>query len=193
MAVCYAFLKQINNLLDDDIEPSDLKQLEAHLANCSNCRDYLERAQAIQASFSSLPRYKTSGSFDIVLREKLRNEIIYLGYVPYQDLPKIYSLATIFVYPSFYEGFGLPPIEAMACGCPVITSNVTSLPEVCADAARYIDPEDIDSISQAVAEVAEDENLRKKMTEKGLENARRFDWKKSAKAHLDIFTEVAEK
>lgn len=114
-------------------------------------------------------------------------DVTYLGYIPDEDLARIYNLASVFVFPSFYEGFGLPPLEAMACGCPVITSNTSSLPEVCGDAAYYIDPWSRESIAEGIHRVITDENLRKHLIERGKERSRLFSWEKSARELLDIF------
>lgn len=111
----------------------------------------------------------------------------YFGYIPDEDLGKIYNLASILVFPSFYEGFGLPPLEAMACGCPVVVSNVASLPEVCGDAAYYINPYGIESIAEGMYKVLTDSKLREDLIQKGLERAKLFSWEKSAREHLKIF------
>jgi glycosyltransferase involved in cell wall biosynthesis len=121
---------------------------------------------------------------------KLEPDVLYLGYVPDNELGKFYNLASLFVYPSFYEGFCLPPLEAMACGCPVIVSNAASLPEVCGEAAFYVDPNDIGSIARGMDRVLKDETLRKSMIAKGLERSRLFSWEKSAREHLKVFEEV---
>jgi glycosyltransferase involved in cell wall biosynthesis len=124
------------------------------------------------------------------LLNKLKKSANYLGYVNNEELAGLYRGATCFVYPSFYEGFGLPPLEAMACGCPVVVSNVTSLPEVCGDAAYYVDPNDVESIAEGIQKVLIDEELRRNLVEKGLERAKLFSWEKAAKEHLKVFEEV---
>lgn len=96
----------------------------------------------------------------------------------------------MFVFPSLYEGFGLPPLEAMACGCPVVVSNVASLPEVCGDAAYYVDSYNVESIAEGIHKVLTDETLRKRLIEKGLERVKLFSWEKSAKEHIKIFEEI---
>jgi len=120
----------------------------------------------------------------------VKDRIVFLDYVPHQDLPHLYSEAALFVFPSLYEGFGLPPLEAMACGCPVIASNAASVPEVCGDAAYYVDPYDVESIAEGMRKVLTDEALRRNLIEKGLERAKLFSWEKSAKEHLKVFEEV---
>jgi glycosyltransferase involved in cell wall biosynthesis len=123
----------------------------------------------------------------------LKDKVIFLGYVPEEDLPHLYSVAAAFIFPSLYEGFGLPPLEAMACGCPVVASNAASLPEVCGDAVRYVDPYDVESIAQGIHEVLTDEVMRQNLRAKGLERAELFSWEKAAKEHLKIFEECLSK
>jgi glycosyltransferase involved in cell wall biosynthesis len=127
------------------------------------------------------------------LLKNLTDKVVCLGYVSNTDLAGLYNLATLFIYPSFYEGYGMPPVEAMACGCPVITSSVSSLPEVCGDAAYYVDPYDVNSIADGIYKVITDENLRMSLSQKGLANAARFSWAKSAQEHLKLFEEIAGK
>jgi len=119
----------------------------------------------------------------------LKDRVLFLDYVPEEDLPHLYSEAEAFVFPSLYEGFGLPPLEAMACGCPVVVSNAASLPEVCGDAVRYVDPYDVESIAQGIHEVLTDEMMRQNLRAKGLERAELFSWERAAKEHLKIFEE----
>ena len=116
--------------------------------------------------------------------------IIYLGYLSDEDLAKVYNLASLFVYPSFYEGFGFPPLEAMACGTPILISNKSSLPEVGADAAIYCEPNDINDIKDKIIKILSDDKLKTTMIEKGLKQAQKFTWEKSAKEHLELFKEV---
>jgi len=101
-----------------------------------------------------------------------------------KDLSMYYSGADLFIFPSLYEGFGLPPIEAMACGCPVIVSNVASLPEVCGDAAYYVDPYSIENIAEGIERLCIDDNLRDELIKKGVERVRLYNWKESAKEYL---------
>jgi glycosyltransferase involved in cell wall biosynthesis len=108
------------------------------------------------------------------------NNLITPGYVPDTDLPALYSGATAFVFPSFYEGFGIPPLEAMACGAPVVTSNCSSLPEVVGNDAILIDPKDVRALSEAMKKMASDLNLRNNLSERGLNRARLFSWDRSA-------------
>lgn len=122
----------------------------------------------------------------------LVKDVVFLGHVPYEDLPKIYNLAKVFVFPSFHESFGMPILEAMACGCPVITSNVFSMPEIAGDAAILVNPYKIEEIAEAIYKVLSDENLRRKLKRNGLKRAKRFTWEKSARAHLKVYKEVTD-
>ena len=98
----------------------------------------------------------------------------------------MYSLADIFIYPSFYEGFGFPPLEAMKCGCPVIVSNSTSLPEVVGEAGLYIDPYDETSITEQINCLIQDTKLRKNLIKKGKEQSLQFTWEKTVQRILDV-------
>jgi glycosyltransferase involved in cell wall biosynthesis len=114
------------------------------------------------------------------LQELAALDIVTTGYVPDADLPAIYSGAELFVYPSFYEGFGMPPLEAMACGVPVITSNSSSLPEVVGDAAVTLDPTDTQALSEAIELVLGDAERASEMRKRGLDQAGLFTWATSA-------------
>src|SRR5205085_12488654 len=106
----------------------------------------------------------------------LNGRVKFLGYVPREDLPAIFSGATALVYPSLLEGFGLPIVEAMACGAPVITSNNSSMKEVAADAALLVDPRNVNEITEALTRMAEDGALREALSRKGLKRAAEFCW-----------------
>jgi glycosyltransferase involved in cell wall biosynthesis len=123
----------------------------------------------------------------IVRDQGLGRYVDFLGYVDVADLSHLYRSAAVLVYPSLYEGFGLPPLESMACGCPVIASDVSSLPEVCGDACLYVDPYDVNSITKSIARVLTNKELREDLRAKGLERAQLFSWEKTAKEVLDLF------
>ncbi|MBI4812000.1 glycosyltransferase family 4 protein [Candidatus Falkowbacteria bacterium] len=116
-----------------------------------------------------------------------KEDIKFLGYVDSEDKPYLYNLASIFVYPSFYEGFGFPPLEAMACGVPIVTSAVSSLPEVVGDAGILVDPYNTADITSAIEEVLSDEDLRDDLIQRGLERAKMFNWEKTAGEYLSLF------
>lgn len=122
---------------------------------------------------------------EVALAVQKNTRIHTLGYVPYVDLPGIYAGASAFIFPSLYEGFGIPPLEAMAVGCPVVTSNVSSLPEVVGDAAIQINPRDVDEAVKALKKLLTEKSVAKKYIEKGYLNITRFSWKKSAQVIID--------
>lgn len=124
--------------------------------------------------------------FQTVHNLNLEKDVIFTGYVPQEELPALYSAADLFVYPSLYEGFGLPPLEAMACGTPVITSNTSSLPEVVGDAGTMVNPHSVDELAQAIYKVLTDEKLRSDMIYKGLKQAKKFTWEKTAQETLKV-------
>jgi glycosyltransferase involved in cell wall biosynthesis len=126
-----------------------------------------------------------------VHRHQLHKYVRFLGYLPEETLAVLYRLAGVFVFPSLYEGFGLPPLEAMASGTPVVTSNVSSLPEVAGDAAVLVDPYDPQSIADGIYAVLTDEHLRRELRHKGLSRARQFSWEASVRRVREIYHEVA--
>jgi len=121
----------------------------------------------------------------------LEKRVHLVGYVSKDDLVFFYNMADIFIYPSFYEGFGIPILEAFQCGTPVITSNTSAMREVAGDAALLIDPYDVESISEAMLELIRNRALREALAKKGLERARRFSWKNAASEMLALFKEVS--
>jgi glycosyltransferase involved in cell wall biosynthesis len=125
--------------------------------------------------------WKVQEIYDEIQQDPLlRDRVILTGFVPDSDLSALYSGATAFVYPSLYEGFGLPPLEAMQCGLPVIVSNTSSLPEVVGDAGILVDPEDADGLCRAMLSLLDDEELRQTLVQKGLERAAGFSWRRCA-------------
>jgi glycosyltransferase involved in cell wall biosynthesis len=132
------------------------------------------------------------GIFKIVAEQELHQNIRFLGYVPRGDLPALYNLAELFVFPSFYEGFGIPPLEAMACGTPVLTSNVAAVPEVVGDAAVMVDPNEVQEIADAIRDITGDEKIRAALTEKGFERAKLFSWGKTARDTLKVYKKALQ-
>jgi len=124
------------------------------------------------------------------IREQPRGEIIVTGCIPDEAIRTLYHQAACLVYPSLYEGFGLPVLEAMACGCPVITSNVSSLPEVAGEAALLIDPLRIETITTALVSLLTNPGLSQSLRQKGFEQARRFTWEATARKTLEVFEKV---
>jgi glycosyltransferase involved in cell wall biosynthesis len=121
----------------------------------------------------------------------LDGTVILPGFVPREDLPAFYNAASLVVYPSLYEGFGLPVLEAMACGTPVVTSNNSSLPEVAGAAALLVDPSSPEQIAAAVQRLLIDEQLRADLSSQGIVHARQFTWRKAAAKSLEVFLEVS--
>jgi glycosyltransferase involved in cell wall biosynthesis len=116
--------------------------------------------------------------------------IKFLGYVPDEDLPLLFQASTAFVYPSLYEGFGLPILQAMAAGTPVITTKLSSIPEVAGDAALYIDPDDPATLIQALQALQTNNDLRSSLIFSGKKQAGKFSWKQTAKKTIDVYREV---
>jgi len=125
-----------------------------------------------------------------VIKSRVEQSVRFLGFVPFDTLRCFYECASAFVFPSRYEGFGLPPLEAMACGTPVVASNVSSLPEVVGEAAMAINPENVFDIARGIREVLLDEELRARLIRRGREQAARFSWNWTARQVLEIYREV---
>lgn len=128
--------------------------------------------------------------FALVARLGLAGRVLFPGYVADADLPALLSAALAFVFPSLYEGFGIPVLEAGACEVPVITSNTSSLPEVAGDAALLVDPHDVDAIAEAMYRLVTDPDLRAELIRRGRENVKRFSWEKCARETLAVLEEV---
>lgn len=151
-------------------------------------------------SVDKLPKLVLVGKCGWLYDETLRalketgvaDTVVLTGYVPQEDLPALYSGALCFVYPSYFEGFGLPPLEAMKCGAPVIVGNKTSLPEVVGDAALTVDPFDVEAIASAMKSVIDNPALREGLSVKGQTRAQAFDWRETARKTLAIYQEVAQ-
>lgn len=118
-------------------------------------------------------------------------DVTFIEYVSEYDLASYYRSAELLAYPSLYEGFGLPPVEAMACGCPLVTSNVSSIPEVVGDAGILVDPHDVNSLIQAMKRVLTNSRLKDEMVRKGLEQVQKFSWEKTAELTLQVYNKVA--
>lgn len=125
-----------------------------------------------------------------VIQTRVEHVVRFLGFVPLETLRVFYQATAAFVFPSLYEGFGLPPLEAMACGAPVVASGVSSLPEVVGDAAMLVNPEKVFDIARGIREVLLDERLRARMIERGYQQVKRFSWERTAKEVLETYREV---
>jgi glycosyltransferase involved in cell wall biosynthesis len=133
---------------------------------------------------------KYPGLRHAVHRHRLDKDVRFLGFQPIETLSVFYRLAQVFVFPSLYEGFGLPPLEAMACGTPVVTSKVSSMPEVAGGAALLVDPADADSIAEGMVRAATDQALRTDLVTRGLARAREFSWAESVRRIHAVYMEV---
>jgi glycosyltransferase involved in cell wall biosynthesis len=120
----------------------------------------------------------------------VEDSVLFPGFIEVEHLPQLYNASKLLVYPSFYEGFGLPPVEAMACGIPVITSNVTSIPEVLGDSAIFINPNDVDELCSSMYEVLSNENLAEKLILKGLVRSSELSWNNTAKNTLLAYSKI---
>lgn len=139
------------------------------------------------------PRGWMMNDFEALVKDlTLQNKVSYLGYVPTDDLPVLYSLATIFVFPSLYEGFGLPPLEAMACGTPVLSSNRSSMVEICGDAAMLIDPESENEIAEGIRFLLANETERLAFREQGIVRSRQFSWNIAAGQTIEVYKKVLQ-
>ena len=137
---------------------------------------------------------KDAEVIDIVEKnEQLNQNVTFTGYISNVEITGFYKLATALVFPSFYEGFGLPPLEAMICNCPVISSTAASLPEACGDAALYFEPDNPVKIAEQMLKLISDKNLRDRLIKKGAENYKRFNRENLSKNLSKIISEVAEK
>lgn len=131
--------------------------------------------------------------FKLINKLNLKKKVILTGYANVNELPTIYSCAEALVFPSFYEGFGIPILEAMACGCPVITSNVSSMPEVAGDAALLVDPYNINEIKDAMNIILMDKNKKQELIKKGYSQTKKFSWKKMAEETVKVYDRLANK
>jgi glycosyltransferase involved in cell wall biosynthesis len=128
-----------------------------------------------------------------VMKTRMEPVVRFLGFVPFETLRVFFEAAAAFVFPSLYEGFGLPPLEAMASGTPVVTSNISSLPEVVGDAAVLVNPENVFDIARGMREILLDDRLRAELVRRGYEQVRRFSWEETARQVLEIYREVARR
>jgi glycosyltransferase involved in cell wall biosynthesis len=124
---------------------------------------------------------------DLVHRLGIRRDVVFTGYVREEELPLLYNACELFIFPSLYEGFGMPVLESMACGTPVLTANTSSIPEVAGDAAVMVDPRDTDKMAEAMKEILEDACLRERLRKAGPLQAAKFSWRKTARETLEVY------
>lgn len=136
--------------------------------------------------------WKYDKIFDTLNELDLKTDVIFTGYVPDEDLVKLYNAADLFVFPSIYEGFGLPPLEAMACGCPVITSNTSSLPEVVGDAGVMVDPYDDKALTDEMYSILTNDSFKRELSKKSLARSKLFTWRQTAKETWQVYEEVSD-
>jgi glycosyltransferase involved in cell wall biosynthesis len=171
------------------IEPR--KNLPTLLAAYSRLRDaYKSNARLVVAGHKG---WLTEEVDQAIEKYKLADQVCFLGSVPNQELAYLYNAARVFALPSFYEGFGLTPLEAMATGTPVVVSNVSSLPEVVGDAGILIDPNDVEAWTVALHRVLTEDALYAEMSEKGLKRSQKFSWDRAARETLQVYKKVAPK
>jgi len=128
--------------------------------------------------------------FAFIKQSSIGDRLLLTGYLDDDDLRALYSACTVFVYPSIYEGFGLPPLEAMACGAPVIASNIATFQETLGSAAQLVAPNDVEALARSIVEILGDEDRRRALSRRGLEQAAKFSWERTAQLTLDVYREV---
>ncbi|OHD63732.1 MAG: hypothetical protein A2176_14440 [Spirochaetes bacterium RBG_13_51_14] len=133
--------------------------------------------------------WRDSEVHDMITKNRLQERVLKLGLISEEDLVMMYNLADCYLYPSLYEGFGLPILEAQACGCPVITSSLSSCPEVAGAGALYVDPRDVNDMARAMLEIVKNNKLRNRIIAEGSKNCKEYSWQKAANEIYDIFNE----
>ncbi|MFH1412732.1 MAG: glycosyltransferase family 1 protein [bacterium] len=167
------------------IEPR--KNIESLILAYNDLRDNNQFLYDHELIIAGADGWKSKQVYDIADKSPYYSNIKFLGYVDDEDKACLYSLASLFVFPSFYEGFGFPPLEAAACGTPVVSSFASSIPEIMADSALLVDPYNYRQISLAMEQVLTNEELKQKLIAKGLQRAKEFNWQKTALGYLKLF------
>jgi glycosyltransferase involved in cell wall biosynthesis len=181
---------ELNKILNKYKLPKDYVLAVATITPRKNIKRILQAWGILEGRKIDFPlvivgtaRIASAGNIKI---EKVPNNVMFLGYVPDEDLPALYRGAMAFIFASLYEGFGLPILEAMASGTPVITSNITSMPEIADDAAITVDPFDAESIACGIEQVLENKDLREELITKGLKRVQHFTWDKTANSTINL-------
>jgi glycosyltransferase involved in cell wall biosynthesis len=149
-----------------------------------------QHAFAGQLVIAGKAKYRGEEAAGAVARLGLEGRVIFTGFIDDETLRLLYNRATLFAYPSLYEGFGLPVLEAMACGCPVVASNATAVPQTAGDAAILVDPTSVAALTAAMARVAGDPELARRMSVDGKAQAARFSWTRTAEMTLDVYKDA---
>jgi len=176
-----------SNFKENISENSSLSKNKKPFALAVSSPSYHKNFSSLIEAFNKIDNpieLKIIGSSTNVFKDLENNKdnpkIKFLGRISDEELIELYQTAEFFIFPSLYEGFGIPPLEAQACGCPVISSNAASLPEVLGDSAFYFDPKNSNSIKDAIWKVLNDSSLRENLKNKGLDNVKRYSWRTSA-------------
>lgn len=203
----YTIYNGVNNFwrefVDEDTDLNITKPYIVYVGNVKPHKNLITLVKAFEQIKNEIPHnlviigkkegFITGDQEVIKYAERLADRIKFTGFVDNQILKQYIANADALVFPSLYEGFGLPPLEAMACGCPLIVSNVSSLPEVCGDAALYIDPYSSEDIAEKIKLLLSDDKLREELRRKGLERAKMFSWEKCAEETIKVIEEVLAK
>jgi len=158
--------------------------------NIVNIIKGFSKTNNLQLVIAGKKGWKYKEIFNTVKKLKLQDRVKFIGFAANQDIPNLYKNAVAFIFASVYEGFGLPVLEAMSYGCPVVTSKTSSLPEVAGDAAILVDPFNISEIAEAIETATKDENKRKEMIEKGFKQSKKFSWEKAARETIKLYESV---
>ncbi|MBW2165910.1 MAG: glycosyltransferase family 4 protein [Deltaproteobacteria bacterium] len=146
-----------------------------------------DKTKDVSLAICGILRKRNRVLFDQIKEHGLSDRVVMTGFVEDEDLPILYRAADLFIFPSLYEGFGLPILEAMACGTPVITSNISSMPEVAGDAAVLVNPYDVDALARAMHGILTDKGLKESLVKKGLERVKQFSWEKCAEETIRVY------
>jgi glycosyltransferase involved in cell wall biosynthesis len=162
------------------------KNLPRLLRAFARVKAALPGVKLIKAGAADLPAWHDRL---LTLRSELAldDDVLFVNHLPEEDLVAFYNLADLFVFPSLYEGFGLPPLEAMACGAPVVCSDAASVPEVVGDAALTVDPHSVEELAAAMLRVLTEPDLREELRQKGLAQSQRFSWERTAQETIAIY------
>lgn len=206
IAVIYEGVADRFRVVDDPVKLSMVRERYGlpgtpfllHLGHCQerkNIKGLLQALALLRSRGYNVTLAQVGGRFSpqqrrLIERLGLAEAVVQVPYAADDDLPALYNLADVFVFPSFYEGFGLPPLEAMACGTPVVCSNAASLPEVVGDAALTVAPDDIEGMAAAIARVLDDPALAGDLRRRGLERAQQFTWERTARETMAVYRDL---